>query len=264
MSMPSLEGVETIMEIPLQFLDRRHEAENVWSFRFKPEQPIDFQAGQHIEYSLPHSMPDERGISRYFTISSAPSEPFILLTTRLNSPGSSFKNRLAELEPGTMVTANDPGGRFTYPDNTVPAVFIAGGIGITPFRSILLQLSTTGMQAGITLLYANRSPDIPFKPLFDQLAQSHPKFNVVYIVSDPTPEWRGAEGRVDRAFIRQHVPELTQSVFYVAGPKPMVTAMRHELAELGVERERIKREGFPGYDRQPVAIASNQPAASHA
>jgi ferredoxin-NADP reductase len=173
-----------------------------------------------------------------------------MLTTRLlwHGQASSFKQALARLEPGKVINASGPSGRFVYSLDEPRVVFIAGGIGITPFRSMLVELATLPVAAEITLLYANRTPDIAFKPLLDALAHTHPRLNVVYIVNDPTVDWRGAVGRIDAAFIAQHVSDATHPLYYVSGPQLMVKAMGQALAELGVQRNRIKRESFPGYD----------------
>jgi ferredoxin-NADP reductase len=207
-----------------------------------------FQAGQYLRYTLDHPDPDERGISRFFTISSAPSEGYILLTTRLGRPRSTFKQALGRLEEGAVIEAGGPYGQFVYTQHEVPAVFIAGGIGITPFRSILVDLDARHLDPDITLLYANNTPDIAFQPLFDDLAARQAHFTVVCTVSQPTPDWKGPVGRIDAGFIRQHVTALDRTLFYVSGPKPMVEATAKTLGSIGIRRECIKQDFFPGYD----------------
>jgi ferredoxin-NADP reductase len=114
---------------------------------------------------------------------------------------------------------------------------------------MLIELSALPMNAEITLLYANRTPDIAFKPLLDALAHTHPRLKVAYIVNDPSVDWRGPVGRIDAAFIAQHVADVMNPLYYVSGPQLMVKAMGQALADLGVRRDRIKRESFPGYDQ---------------
>jgi ferredoxin-NADP reductase len=236
------------MDITLRLHDRRHEADDVTTFRFVPEPPVSYLAGQYLRYTLPHPEPDSRGISRYFTIASAPSEPFIMLTTRLSSPGSTFKQALAALEPGAAVAATGPLGRFVYTQYDTPAVFIAGGIGVTPFRSMLVEWAAQERNSEITLLYANRTPEIAFRGLFDQLALARQAVKTVYVVSHPTADWIGPVGHIDATFIREHVPDIQAPRFYAAGPQAMVEAMRQALGQLGVQRERIQLEIFPGYN----------------
>ena len=236
------------MDITLRLLERCHEAENVTSFRFEPQTPVPYQAGQYFRFMLPHPEPDQRGVARYFTIASAPSEPFIMLTTRLSRPGSTFKHALAGLEPGALVTASGPLGRFVYTPSERPAVFIAGGIGITPFRSMLVERAARPHNAEITVLYANRTDDIAFKRLLDELANAHPWLHVVYIISHPSADWRGPVGHIDAEFIGHHVSHRTEAQFFVSGPRPLVEAMDQALGQLGVPRERVKHESFPGYN----------------
>jgi glycine betaine catabolism B len=227
---------------------RHHEGEGCESFQFEPERPLTFEAGQYLRYTLDHPEPDNRGANRFFTVASAPSEGFVMLTTRLSTPGSSFKRALSRLEVGANIEASGPYGRFTYTDRETPAVFVAGGIGITPFRSILMDLASRPSDADMTLLYANSTPEIPFRHLFDDLASKQPRLTIVYTVSQPDSEWHGPVGRIDEAFIREHVPLASMPAFYVSGPKAMVESIEGALHTVGVADEKIKQDYFPGYD----------------
>lgn len=236
------------MTMLLTLTTRHREAETFESFHFEPERPLTFEAGQYLRYTLQHREPDNRGVSRFFTIASAPAEGFVLLATRFSTPGSSFKRALSSLGEGAVVEAAGPFGQFVYADREGPAVFVAGGIGITPFRSILVDLASRPRAAEITLLYANRTPDIPFRRVFDDLATRQPALKVAYTVSQPDPEWRGSVGRIDEGFIREHAPLTRDPLFYVAGPKAMVEATAETLRTIGVAAASIKRDFFPGYD----------------
>jgi glycine betaine catabolism B len=227
---------------------RHQEGETCESFQFQPDRPFAFEAGQYLRYTLDHPESDNRGVSRFFTIASAPSEGFVMLATRFSTPGSSFKRALRRLEVGAVLEAAGPYGRFTYADRETPAVFVAGGIGITPFRSILLDLESRPDDADITLLYTNNTPEIPFRRLFDDLATRHPHLKIAYTVGQPTPEWHGSVGRIDEAFFRAHVPFASMPDFYVSGPKGMVQAMEGTLHTIGVADEKIKKDYFPGYN----------------
>jgi ferredoxin-NADP reductase len=232
----------------LTLIARKHEADGVESFRFQSEGPIIFKAGQYLRYTLSHRDPDNRGVSRFFTIASAPSEGFIMVTTRLTSPGSSFKQALGRLAEGAVIEGTGPYGKFVYSDHDVPAVFIAGGIGITPFRSILIDLASRQLDPDITLLYANSTPDVAFQQPFDDLSAKQSHLKVVYTVSEPDRDWRGPVGRIDERFIRQHAPLSRNPLFYVSGPKGMVEATAKTLEAIGVGADRIKQDFFPGYD----------------
>jgi glycine betaine catabolism B len=235
--------------IAVRFVRQRHEAENATPFFFQPESPLRYRAGQYLRYRLPHQGADERGVSRFFTLSSFPEEPLLSLTTRLSTPPSTFKHALARLEPGAVLEASGPFGRFVYTQTDRPVVFIAGGIGITPCRSILGDLASKRTRARITLLYSTRTSDIPSRPFLDALVPTWPELRLVYTVTRPDPAWHGASGRIDGAFIQRHVPDLARALCFVSGPTALVDAMRATLAEIGIPHGRVKYEAFPGYDR---------------
>jgi ferredoxin-NADP reductase len=237
----------------VRFIQQQHEAENATSFLFEPDVAISYQAGQYLRYTLPHPDADNRGITRSFTIASFPAEPTIRITTRLITPSSSFKHALARLEPGSALQLSGPFGRFVYTETHQPAVFIAGGIGITPFRSIIGDLASRKIHSSIVLLYSNRTSDIPFQAFFDALAPHWPELRLVYTVTQPDPDWRGQTCRIDGAFINQHVSNLVEPVFFVSGPTALVEAMRITLSDIGVDPSHIKHEAFPGYDRRAGA-----------
>jgi len=232
----------------LTLIARHQEGETCESFQFRPEGPLAFEAGQYLRYTLDHPEPDNRGVSRFFTVASAPAEPFVMLTTRFSTPGSSFKRALHKLEVGAVIEAAGPYGRFTYAESETPAVFVAGGIGITPFRSMLLDLASRPDGAAITVLYGNRTPDIPFRRLLDDLAVRQPRLRIVYTISQPDPEWHGRVGRIDEAFLREHVSLASVPTFYVSGPKAMVEAIEGALHTVGVADEKVRKDYFPGYD----------------
>ncbi len=238
------------MATTLRFVRREHEAENATTFYFEPQISLAYQAGQYLNYTLSHPNPDDRGTRRSFTLSSFPEEPLLSLTTRLSTPPSSFKSALVELEPGAPLEASGPFGRFVYPQFELPLAFIAGGIGITPFRSILGDLAARRVRARIVLLYSNGTSDIPFRDFLDGLATSWPELRLVYTVTGADPAWQGLRSRIDADFIRQQVPDLGHTHFYTSGPAALVEAMRATLASIGIPRDRITYESFPGYDRR--------------
>jgi ferredoxin-NADP reductase len=224
----------------LTLVAKRPEIEDVMSFMFRSEAPLKWQAGQFVHYSLPHPEADERGITRYFTIASAPFEGHVMLTTRFaGERGSSFKRALRQLPVGAAVEAGEPDGDFVVGDPGDEHVLIAGGIGITPFRAILLDLDHRELPIKATLLYANRTPDFVYKAEIDRLAGRHPGLAIRYVVS---PE------RVTQPSIRAVAADLAKPIFHVSGPEPFVEALGGMLSGLGVPDAHVKRDYFPGYD----------------
>jgi ferredoxin-NADP reductase/nitrite reductase/ring-hydroxylating ferredoxin subunit len=226
--------------ITLTLAGIRPEAPDVTSFLFTSEAPLSWHAGQFLRYELPHAEPDDRGTARYFTIASAPHEGHVMLTTRFaEGPGSTFKRALRELAVGARVAVSEPAGEFTLSDPDGAYVLIAGGIGITPFRAMLLDLDHQGLALRATLLYARRGGAIVYRDELAALQQRQPRLRVRHVVS---PE------RVTPGVIQGVAPEVAGSTFYVSGPEPFVETVEGMLSGLGVSDTRVKRDYFPGYD----------------
>jgi len=217
-------------------------SQDIIGFWFDP--PMDgarrvvFTPGQFLEYTLSHAAADSRGVRRYFTIASSPTEKGILLATRFSDPGSSFKRSLYALSVGSEITASKVAGEFILPANIQKKlVFIAGGIGITPFRSMTKYLLDTNRKCDIILLYGARTePDFVFRDIFEDARAAFGMKNI-YV-----------PGLIDEALIRREVPDWPERLFYVSGPEPMVKAMEKILQNMGVPRNRIVRDYFPGYE----------------
>lgn len=189
-------------------------------------------------YKLPQDTPDSRGEERFFTISSAPHEGHIRLTTRFaGDKSSTFKKHLFELKTGDVIEAERVGGKFVVEDPTQEYVFIAGGIGITPFRSILLDLEHRRQPINVTMLYANRDQNFAFKNEFNALSLKHPTLKIQYFV-DPQ--------KIDEATILSATQHI-RPIFMISGPEPMVRAYNEMLLNMGVPPNHIKRDMFPGY-----------------
>ena len=222
----------------LRFVEKRKEIEHVYSFVFEPEEEITWQPGQYLHYELPHPDADDRGVERWFTISAAPFEKYIQLTTRFdNEHSSSFKKALLKLEPGTEVEAGEPRGDFLLDPEASRHILIAGGIGITPYRSQLAQLDHDGQQLNVDLFYANRDDNFVFDEEFKQFASRHPEFKISKFVGDH---------RIQESDLKPFLGD-ERAIFYFSGPRPMVEAYQHQLEDLEVNPERIKTDYFPGY-----------------
>lgn len=223
----------------LKLVATRQETKDVKSFIFQPEQPLSWQAGQYLYYSLPHQDEDDRKDKRWFTNSAAPSEGHVMITTRFTpDTGSSFKKALFSLPIGTEIEAEEPEGDFVVDDPNKDYIFIAGGIGITPYRSILTEAAAKGQSLRVHLLYAYRSDDIPFRQELDSMAAKNPQLKIDYIVN---PQ------KINDDVLKEALAQTPEAIVYVSGPEPMVEDLKDTLMKLGVEEDRIKTDYFPGY-----------------
>jgi ferredoxin-NADP reductase len=223
----------------LTLTSKHTEIADVVSFIFTPEEGFTWQAGQFLTLFVPHENPDSHGTEHFFTIASAPYEGIVQITTRLT--GSTFKNALNALPLGATLEAKEPEGEFVLDNPVGEYVFIAGGIGITPIRSILKQLDHEGKPISATLLYGNRTEEAVFKDELADIAAKNPHLKIHYIIS---PE------QIDDVTVRKYIPDVTTPTFYISGPEPMVEALEKTFAEkLGLTEEQMVRDYFPGYDQ---------------
>ncbi len=224
----------------LTLIDKKQETLSTVSFFFKSPSPILWTPGQFLIYTLNHKNPDVRGKMRFFTISSAPFEDHIAITTKIDEKApSSFKNALNKMKPGEKILAKGPDGNFILEDLFAEYVFIAGGIGITPFKSIILALANDKSPVKITLLYANKNKDVLFKNEFDEIAKSNPNFKINYFIS---------QEHVNESSIKKLIPDIKKPLYYISGPNNMVEDLLDLLKGLGVEEKKIKLDYFHGYE----------------
>lgn len=211
-----------------------------------------FKAGQSIDVSLidPPEM-DAKGPRRAFSIVSAPHEDHILLATRARD--SAFKRTLCGMPIGGRLQVEGPFGSLTLQSNrSRPAIFVAGGIGITPFMSILRDATHKRLPQVITLLYSNRRPeDAAFLQELQQLERDHRgSFRLVATMSDPPgvgQEWQGRSGLIDTELVRSVIVKPSRPIFYVVGPPAMVAGMRQLLDGMRIDDDDIRSEDFSGY-----------------
>jgi ferredoxin-NADP reductase len=224
----------------------RDDAANIRTFFFRPERPVRFTAGQYAEWTLPHLRPDDRGIKRWFTISSPPNGEYVTVTTKFaGKKSSSFKKALFKMEPGHELAMSDPMGDFVLPQLIqTPLVFVAGGIGITPFHSMLEWLADTKEERPIRLLYGvNNEDEIVFLETFKRSG-----VQPTIIVSAPSPAWGGERGRLSAELIIGLEKPTEDTLVYVSGPEPMVQALAKDLLKAGLKRNQIVSDEFPNYE----------------
>lgn len=220
-------------------------AHNIKTFWWKPERPFRYTAGQFIELMLPHDKADKRGQKRWFTLSSSPSEELLSITTK-HAPekGSSFKDSLFNLKQGDSVMMSEPMGDFVLPkDVSVPLVFIAGGIGVTPMRSMLRWLKDNEQQRTIHLIYAaNSIEEVAFRDLFNDYG-----LPTDIVLSNAPTGWKGHTGRLDATKILKLAPNVDDKLYFISGPEPMVEGLGKGLADQGVDKRHIVGDYFPNY-----------------
>lgn len=218
----------------LKFFEKKKEVEDITTFIFEPEEPIVWQAGQFMVYSLPHTPEDIRGRQRFFTISSAPFEKFISISTKITETPSSFKKALDSMNPGDEIFAKGPGGDFVIEDPNKNYVFLAGGIGITPYRSIILQFAHEKRLLNFSLLYSGQTNEMPFEEELNKSMINFPKSKVIKKTE-----------KVNEDDLK-HFDK--NSIFYISGPDGFVEEVFELLQKIGIPEENIKSDYFSGYD----------------
>lgn len=223
---------------------------DTFDFAFGTPSSLQFEAGQYMEWTLAHPRADSRGNRRFFTLASSPTEPSVHLGVKFYEKGSSFKKALSTLNENTAILAGHVAGEFTLPmDPDKKLVFVAGGIGITPFRSMLKYLIDTKQQRDVVVFYANRTvEDIVYQNVLDE-ANRQLGVPMIYTLTDETSvprNWTGHVGRIDETLIAQVVPDFRERLFYLSGPPQMVRGQERMLKRMGVRRRQIKKDFFPG------------------
>ena len=225
--------------INVTFVRKQKVAKDIYSFHFASEGPVRYISGQFIELYVPHEGVDDRGIKRWFTLSSSPTESDLMLTTKILPKGaSSFKKALNGLKPGADLMVASPMGDFVLPkDDSIPLVFVAGGIGCTPFRSIIKFLADSGQNRDIRLIYSvAHLNDAVFVDLFEK--QLGDRFQLTVSSTD---------GRLDASKILKFSEDNLDYYYYVSGPEPLVESLEASLLEVGVEKSHFLGDYFPGY-----------------
>jgi ferredoxin-NADP reductase len=221
-------------------------AEGTYAFHFVRPPGFAFEAGQAVEVLLDGAAEDGRALGHAFSIVSAPFEPRIVVATRLRD--SAYKRALDRLRAGSPARLDGPFGTLTLDDGARPAVLIAGGIGITPFMSMVRDAHARGSARPLALVYANRRPqDAAYLEELQDLARTHAPFRLHATMTrgEGTP-WQGTQGRIDAAMLAT-AAQGGSPVWYVAGPPGLVAAAAMALDDLGVAQADVRSETFEGY-----------------
>lgn len=226
-----MENEKVLLELAL--IGSHDEVENVRTFVFERKN-LEWVAGQSQAFVLPGAGGSEQDREHWFTISSAPSEGTVNVSTRVSA--SPYKQALNALKPGELISTHSLGGKFTWEeDDASPVTFVAAGIGITPFRSILKERSAAEKSLNATLLYFNRTNGIAFQKELEEIAKKHPELKIDFIVGELVT--------VEKIF--GLAPKAREHVIYLSGPAPVVSELGATMKESGIT---VKLDRFPGYD----------------
>lgn len=234
-----------------ELIKKERVAADAYSFYFKRPESYDFKPGQYLRIEIPIENPDVRGNSRLFTIASSPTEKnFLMITTRIIQ--SSFKKTLEKMETGTKVKIFGPYGTFTLnEEGQKPYVFLAGGIGVTPFHSMINHIIAKKLFVPITLFTSFRTADdIVYGEEFRKTAKNYKWFKLIETVTRPEESkipWSGLTGRIDANLIKDSIFDIPNSIFYISGPPAMVDALAETVKSLNIPAENIHVEKFTGY-----------------
>jgi ferredoxin-NADP reductase len=222
-------------------------AQDIKTFWVKPEHEVRYDAGQFADVYLPHDNPDDRGIRRWITLSSSPTEPLIGLTVTFeHKPVSTYKQAMLRLKPGDTLQMLEPMGDIVLPkDPRVRLVFVAGGIGIVPFRAIAQWLVDHSEHRSIQLLYSATSES---ELLYEALLKQAYGAGYTPTLTKPHAGWAGQTGRISVERVLDLVGTDEQALIYIAGPQSMVEMLVAQLQYHGVSRQRIAADYFNGLD----------------
>ena len=226
-------------------------ADGTMAFHFEKPGGFVFKAGQFGDFTLINPVEtDTEGNTRGFSLASAPYEDTLMFATRMRD--TAFKRVLSTMEIGKEVSVDAPYGSFTLHNNLrIPAVFLTGGIGVTPVRSIVLQAAHDNLPHRIFLFDSNRRPeDAAFLDQLMEAQEKNPNYTFVGTMTElekSSRQWVGETGYITKPMLVKYIGDLTLPIYYIAGPAAMVTAMRKTLNEAGVDDDNIRTEEFSGY-----------------
>ncbi len=234
-------------EFHATFIEKIIRTQSVISFRFKPESPVDFIAGQFLQFIFDEAAPSNRNLNKYLSFSCRPGKDYIEVTKRISA--SDFSSRLLSLKKGDTVLLKAPLGHCALDKIEGKYAFLIGGIGITPVISMIEDIVFRKLPIDVKLLYSNASDeDVPFKQELDGWIAPSSNINVVHtVVNCVSGDPQYCIGMIDKEFVLQQIPDYKERTFYIFGPPKMVEAMKGICQEIGCLPEAIRAEQFVGY-----------------
>jgi len=224
-------------------------ASGCYDYVFKPNRPVTFTPGQYLDWTIHSRRADDRGNRRTFTIASAPSEEHVRLGVKFYPDPSAYKQTLLNMKPGDVVYGAQLAGEFVLPKAPAEKLaFIAGGIGVTPFRSMIQHMMDVGDQRIATLFYGNnKASEIAYVDVFNR-AEKELGLRTVYAVADAHhTQTNFHAGFIDADLIKREMPDYAERTYYISGPRSMVLKFEDALAELGIAKNKVKTDFFPGF-----------------
>jgi len=233
-------------KLRLKLRERILLAHDTYEWVFDKPAGMRFEAGQYMEWMLPHQKNDRRGVRRYFTIASSPTESVVRVAAKVPASGSTYKQALMNLKVGDSIIASQRVGDFVLPSEPTKIGMIAGGIGVTPFVSHVSFMCDTDEWHDSVLLYCNNTKaDIAYQELWRK-AEATKSFRLVSVLANELPDKEYETGYISADIIMRQVPDYKERTWYISGPPVMVGASEKILLGLGVPRQQIVKDFFPG------------------
>jgi len=236
-----------MQNIPCRFLEQIKRTESVSSFRFIPQEKIDFVSGQFLRVFFDPDNPQNKELNKFLSFSCAPGKEYFEVSKK--NSGSAFCQRLFGLQPDDPVLIKAPMGKCVLKAEQKKICFLIGGIGITPVISMLETICQQKLDHDTVLIYSNLTEDgIAFRPELDQWAADCPTIKVVHTVVDEPPKSEGVlSGLIDQEMITSQVPGVLARDIFIFGPPVMVDAIKNLCKDLGISDDKINLERFIGY-----------------
>lgn len=230
-----------------KLISKKEVARDTMEFRFEKPEGLEFRAGNSFDWTIVNpSETDKEGNTRTFSTLSTPTDRYIGFATRMRD--TAYKRVLKNADPGLEIKIEGPFGTFfLHKDELKPAVFLAGGVGITPFMSILRDVSEKKLSHKIFLFYSNKTiEDAAYLQELQELEKENQNVALIAIMTKDE-KWKGEKGHVNKEILEKYLGDLISPTYYMAGPPQMIAGLREILVEAGNDEESMKWEEFSGY-----------------